>query len=185
MRARGIPLLLALLAAAPLAALERLETADQALRGAYPSAAKFDDSARTLSAGQLQWLKEARHRHALSGQVHWVRAMDAHGHWLGSALLDSELGKHQPIDYLVAMDPSGKVVAVELLVYRETYGGGVRSAHFRTQFVGKDRSAALQLGQDVDAVSGATISSRTFADGVAKALRLFQDFETAAAKAEP
>jgi len=171
--------------AAPLAGLERLQTSEQALRAAFPLAARFDDTQRALSAPQLQWLKEARHRRALAGQVHWVRALDAKGHWLGSALMDAELGKHQPIDYLVAMDPSGKVVDVELLVYREGYGGGVRSERFRTQFKGKDRGAALQLGQDLDSVSGATISSRTLADGVAKALRLFQDFEGPAAGAKP
>ena len=178
-------LLLSVLLASPLPALERLQTPDQALKNAYPLAARFDGSQRTLSPAQLQWLKESRHRHPLSDQVRWVRALDAHGRWLGSALVDAELGKHQPIDYQVAMDPAGKVIDVELLVYREAYGGGVRSEHFRAQFKGKESGAALQLGQDLDAVSGATISSRTFADGVAKALRLFQDFESPAPTAKP
>jgi len=174
---RRLALLLAL-CATPLAALERLHTVAQALQAAYPTATHFDDTQRALSDAQARWLEQARHRHALGPSVHWIRALNAQGQWLGNALLDAELGKHQPMDYLVAMDPAGKVLDVELLVYREAYGGGVRSEHFRGQFVGKDRAAALRLGQDLDAVSGATISSRTFADGVAKALRLFQDFES-------
>lgn len=170
-------------AVSQLGAMERLQTSDQALGLAYPKAVHFESADRPLSGAQLQWLKAARHRRPHSPSVKWVRAFDAQGHWLGSALLDAELGKHQPFDYLVAMDPAGKVLAVELLVYREAYGGGVRSEHFRSQFKGRDGHAELQLGKDVDAVSGATISSKTFADGVAKALRLFQDFEPV--KADP
>lgn len=170
-------LLLAALAAVHAPALERLETPEQALRAAYPAAVRFESAERALSDAQLQWLRTARHRRALRTGVTWIRALDAQGRWLGSAMQDAELGKHQPIDYLVALDASGKVLAVELLVYREAYGGGIRSERFRAQFKGRAAGAALVLGQDVDAVSGATISSRTLADGVAKALRLFQDFE--------
>jgi transcriptional regulator of nitric oxide reductase len=168
-----------LLLATPLPALERLLTPEQALALAYPSAARFQRAERPLTEAQRAWLKQARHRSPHADAFTWIRALDAHGHWLGSALLDAELGKHQPMDYLVALDPQGRVVDVELLTYREAYGGGVRSARFRAQFKGRGAAAALTLGQDVDAVSGATISSRTLADGVAKALHLFADLEKA------
>jgi len=61
------------------------------------------------------------------------------------------------------------------MVYRERYGDEVRDPRFRQQFVGKTAADPLRPGEEVIAVSGATISSRAMALGVRRCLVLFDE----------
>lgn len=91
----------------------------------------------------------------------------------GSALVvDRVLGKHENITYAVVLDPAGAVRAVEVLEYRETYGGEIRGERWRGQFRGKSAAAQVQLGKDIKNVSGATLSCRHVTDGVRRVLAL-------------
>jgi len=47
------------------------------------------------------------------------------------------IGKFEQIDYAVALGPDARVLAVEILAYRESHGGEVRLPAWRNQFVGK------------------------------------------------
>ena len=60
----------------------------------------------------------------------------------------------------------------EIVAYREARGDEVRDARFRAQFVGKSARDTVRAGDDIVAVSGATISSRAMATGVRRALVL-------------
>jgi hypothetical protein len=93
----------------------------------------------------------------------------------GYALLDEENGEHLPINFGVKLSPRGAVERQEILIYRERYGDEVRDPRFRSQFVGKTARDPLQPGEDVVAVSGATISSRAMALGVRRCLVLFDE----------
>jgi len=92
----------------------------------------------------------------------------------GYAVLDEELGQHLPISFAVQLDPGGAVVRTEVMVYREGYGQEIREQRFRNQFVGRDASAPLRLGDDVVAITGATISSRSAAEVVRRAVALIE-----------
>ena len=87
----------------------------------------------------------------------------------GYALLDRELGQHEPIDFATFFDARGRVTRVEVLAYREPYGAGIRSARFRRQFVGRTAKSSYRAGKDIDIVSGATISSKSMARAVHRA----------------
>ena len=93
----------------------------------------------------------------------------------GYALFDEELGEHQPISFAVKVSPAGAVLAQEIVAYREPRGDEVRDARFRAQFVGKRACDPLRPGDDIAAVSGATISSRAMAVGVKRALVLVDE----------
>jgi H+/Na+-translocating ferredoxin:NAD+ oxidoreductase subunit G len=93
----------------------------------------------------------------------------------GYALIDEEKGEHLPITFAVKLSPDGHVVRQEVVVYREARGDEVRDDRFRRQFVGKSARDALQVDQDIVAVSGATISSRAMAVGVKRAVVLFDE----------
>lgn len=84
------------------------------------------------------------------------------------------IGKEQPITFMVAVSPEGKVLGVEILAYRESQGSEVRSKRFIQQFIGKTLAAPLKLGRDIDSISGATLSSRSTAYAVKKALALVE-----------
>jgi len=85
---------------------------------------------------------------------------------LGRVIVDSVLGKFEQIDYAVAIDAAGKVLAVEILTYREGHGAEVRLPAWRDQFLGKTAADPIRLGADVANISGATLSCTHITDGV-------------------
>jgi electron transport complex protein RnfG len=88
---------------------------------------------------------------------------------LGYAVLDQQVGQHEPIDFGVLVDGAAKVQRVEVLVYREAYGDGVRGEAFRKQFIGLGPRSAMRPAKEIRVVSGATISTRSMAVGVKRA----------------
>lgn len=102
-------------------------------------------------------------------------ATSAGGHVDGYAFIDEEKGEHLPITFAVKLSPEGKVMRQEIVVYREARGDEVRDEKFRAQFVGKSARDAIETDQDIQVVSGATISSRAMAVGVKRAVVLFDE----------
>ena len=88
----------------------------------------------------------------------------------GWFIVDEVVGKHEFITYAVGLTKEGVVRQIEIMDYRETYGGEVRNEKWRAQFVGKTSAAALKLDGDIKNISGATLSSRHIADGVRRLL---------------
>lgn len=95
------------------------------------------------------------------------------------AVLDQQRGQHEPIDFGVLVGPDGAVSRVEVLVYREAYGDGVRAEAFRRQFVGRTGADAMRPGREIRIVSGATISTRSIATGVRRACLLVEAWRRA------
>ena len=85
---------------------------------------------------------------------------------IGLFVVDHVVGKHLFIDYAVALDPGGRVRRVDILQYRESYGGEVKDSSWLSQFVGKSSASPLAVGQDIRNISGATLSSHHVTEGV-------------------
>lgn len=100
----------------------------------------------------------------------------AGGKRAGWFIVDRVIGKHEYITYALALTPDGAVRGLEILDYRETYGGQVRNANWRRQFAGKRPGQSLRLGNDIKNISGATLSSRHVTDGVRRLLATWQMF---------
>jgi hypothetical protein len=92
---------------------------------------------------------------------------------VGLFVLDHVIGKHLYIDYAVALDPGGHVRRVDILQYRESYGGEVRERSWLDQFVGKSRASPLKVGSDIRNISGATLSSLHVTEGVKRILAAY------------
>lgn len=92
----------------------------------------------------------------------------------GWLIIDDVVGKHDDITYATALSPDGRVLGVEIMSYREIYGGEVRDANWRQNFVGKTLADPLKLDQDIPNISGATLSSRNVMRGVKRLLALQQ-----------
>jgi Na+-translocating ferredoxin:NAD+ oxidoreductase RnfG subunit len=92
------------------------------------------------------------------------------GKLLGFARVRNVKGKDQPITFLVAIDSQDALKDVDILVYREPYGGEVAYEPWRKQFRGKSASAPLVVGNDIKNISGATISSHSVTLGVRQTL---------------
>lgn len=96
------------------------------------------------------------------------------GKRIGWFLVDRVIGKHEYITYALALSPDGTVRGIEILDYRESYGGQVRNANWRRQFTGKRPGQSLRLERDIKNISGATLSSRHVTDGVRRLLVTYQ-----------
>ncbi len=93
-------------------------------------------------------------------------------HDMGWALVLDEIGLHEPITHLVKIDDDGTIADVRILVFRETRGDAIKRPRFLQQFRGKTGRDRLTVGRDIDAVTGATYSSKAITRGVRKALAL-------------
>src|ERR1700737_545440 len=135
--------------ASPAYAMQYLSI-DEAQKQAFPSATHFVE----VQAGRV-WKAEA------GGGV------------AGFFIVDSVVGKHLYIDYAVALTPSGAVHSVEILQYRESYGGEIRSPSWLAQFVGKTSGSALKINGDIRNIAGATLSSTHVTEGVKRVLATY------------
>jgi len=85
----------------------------------------------------------------------------------GVFFVDHVPGKNETITYAAAFDATGKVLGVEILDYRETYGGQIRNDKWRGQFAGKSvRAGQIEFDKDIKNISGATISCRNVTRGM-------------------
>lgn len=145
-------------------------SAAEARSALMPRAKTFVDRSTTLSPAQRKAIKTASGTAVRGAKVNVSEALDAAGHRLGWVYIDQVLGKHEYITYAVAIDSTGAVSGVEILDYRETYGGEIRNPRWRAQFTGKRAGAALKLDGDIKNISGATLSCRHVTDGVKRLL---------------
>ena len=93
---------------------------------------------------------------------------------LGYAVETAPAGFGGSIALMVGVDPSGTVLGVSVISHTETPGLGAVSAaktpageSFRDSFVGLSGTVTVS---DIDAISGATITSKAVAEGVSAAL---------------
>lgn len=149
----------------------RYLTVAQAQHQLFPAATSFVDRSLTFTPAQRKAIASA----SRAGSAKSQRVYDVHGSGgrLGWLFVDQVLGKHEMITYAVATDRAGTVLGIEILDYRETYGGEIRNPKWRQQFVGKRLGSALRLGGDIQNISGATLSSRHVTDGVRRLLATY------------
>lgn len=85
------------------------------------------------------------------------------------------------IHMMVGIDPSGVIKGVRILEHHETPGLGSKideirkgdsSPYFLRQFVGK-RGDSLAIRKNIDAITGATISSKAVTDAIQKTVSEF------------
>ena len=85
----------------------------------------------------------------------------------------SAAGYGGPLNVLVGTDPDGNVVGVQVIENRETpnFFRLLDRNHYLAQFMGTSYADALTLGDDIDGVSGATLSSEGVAQSIRQAVR--------------
>lgn len=88
------------------------------------------------------------------------------------AVVMNEIGKSEPITFMVGMSPEGKVTDVVIMEFRENRGWEVKERRFLNQFRGKTAKNAIRVDEDIINYTGATLSSKAVARGVKRALLL-------------
>ncbi len=85
---------------------------------------------------------------------------------MGYAYVAKAPSKTDKFDYLVLLDKDLVVKKTKILVYREDYGGEIGSKRWLKQFIGKTQDDDLRYGDNVVAISGATISVRSMTNAM-------------------
>ena len=105
----------------------------------------------------------------------------------GYALEVTPIGFDNTITMMVGVDNDGKVLGIAVVSHTETSGLGAVAAakgsageNFRNQFVGASGQVSVNKdGGDIDAITGATVTSRAICAGVNAALQCVAGLEGA------
>lgn len=139
-------------------------TVEQAQRAAFAQATQFVPVAVDIDTAALA---------APAGWKPLIWRVQGKDGALGWFFEDAVIGKSELITYSLALDASGKVIALEVLDYRESHGGEVRLAAWRKQFMDKTAGDPVALDRDIRNISGATLSCRHLTEGVHRLLQLY------------
>ena len=124
-----------------------------------------------LSADELANLGRALNRRIDLGRYPYLEVHTG-AVVVGYVFILDVVGESLPITFAVGVTADGLLQDVQVMVYREPRGGEIAEKRFRGQFAGKRLEDPIVLGKDVDAISGATISSRSATFAVRKGLAL-------------
>ena len=151
---------------------EQYLTTEQARKLAFPKADRFEEKVLRFTPEQVKAIEK---KGGVPVKVEGNKVIYAYegAQLLGVFFIDHVLGKHEIIDYSVAISPEGKVLGIEILEYRESYGYEIRNAKWRKQFVGAKAGDRLRLNKDIYNISGATMSCRHVTDGTKRVLATF------------
>lgn len=139
----------------------------------FPESDQFVAAHIRFTPAQIKAIEAASgQKQLLRGQEIW-HAMKG-GQLEGFFIVDYVIGKHLVIDYAVALSPNGSVKQIEILNYRESYGGEIRNPDWRKQFVGKTPSSHFALNDGITNISGATLSCRHMTEGVRRVLATYE-----------
>jgi Na+-translocating ferredoxin:NAD+ oxidoreductase subunit G len=148
---------------------ERYLTVVEAQRLCFPQAEQFEEQVVRFTSEQKKAIeKKSGVKVRNLGNRLWVARQGTN--WLGVLIVDHVLGKHEIIDYALAVAPEGRVLQIEVLEFRESHGYEIRSPKWRDQFRGKNADSKLRLHADIYNISGATLSCRAVTDGIKRLL---------------
>ena len=85
---------------------------------------------------------------------------------VGYAYMGKAPSKTDRFDFLVLLDKDLIVLKTKVLVYREDYGAEIGSKRWLRQFTGKKGGDELRYGDNIVAISGATISVRSMTNAM-------------------
>lgn len=161
---------------APRLLAETYLTEAEAEKIAIPTAASIEVETRQLTPPQRDSLQRSSRLRFPESQYRFFVGHNKDGSVAGYALIMNEIGKEEFITFIVGITPKGEIGEVAVMEYRETRGGEVREKRFLRQFRGKKSKDSIQVNNDIENYTGATLSSHAIAVGVKKALLLTDIF---------
>lgn len=140
-----------------------------AQRACFPTVTRFEEVTINLTKDDLAHLKKRSKTRLDISKTTFYKAYHS-ATFLGWYIQDNVIGKHDYITYAIGITPTGSVTGFEILHYRETHGGAVQAPGWRHQFLHKTSQAPLKLDQDIDGITGATLSAQNLTRGIKKLL---------------
>lgn len=164
-----------------------LLTEEQALKEVFWEGAEIEKETKELSGKAMDDIlerlggsliyeqegSESAHVDAQTGVDFYFGIKD--GERRGVAIIDTQPGKWGPVQYIVAMTLDAAVKQVRVMSYQEQRGQPIARTSFVNQYRGKNSKSPLEVGKDIIAISGATISSRATTFAVRKAIVMYEE----------
>ena len=148
-------------------------TIEQAQALAFPTATRFVEAHVVFQPSDVAAIeRRSGQKVHTRGQQVWRALVE--DRLVGFFIVDYVIGKHLVIDYGVALEPDGRIRQVEIMQYRESYGGEINSHRWLEQFVGKTSRDPLEVDRDIRNISGATLSSHHVTDGIKRILAFYE-----------
>ncbi len=141
----------------------------KALRRAFPDAEDIDKKTVLVLSEQREKIKSLMGVESADRTFSYYEARKADQN-LGYAVIVRGSGKSGKFRYMVVITSEGRIAKVEILEYKGTRGAGIKQKKFLAQFRGKTINDPLKLLTDIDAVTGATLSSRALTEGAREML---------------
>jgi hypothetical protein len=163
---------LAIYAVAPQCIAAKYMNVDQARSLIFPFADEYVAKPQ-LTPEQVQEIDKLSAVNGRGAQPQVWQAM-AKGKMIGWFFIDQVIGKHELITYALGLNNDGSIRQLQILEYLEVYGSQVRYPNWRDQFVGKTVKNPLRIENDIENITGATLSSRHLTDGIRRLLFLHQ-----------
>ena len=142
---------------------------------------KIDENTAKEKQEAVERIFEEAEVFPLEGYDHEILLVAKNSELIGYTVTVKPQGYGGEIEILVGINKDGAIEGVEIVTLSETPGVGSRvktDERFLPQFKGK--SGTLVAGENVDAISGASISSKAVISGINEALSVEVDLEGAA-----
>ncbi len=97
---------------------------------------------------------------------HKIFKIDRASELLGYAFVGTAPSKTDAFEYLIIFDPNFIQKKAKILVYREDYGGEISSSRWLSQFMDSSPEAQFVYGDNISAISGATISVKSMTNSI-------------------
>jgi Na+-translocating ferredoxin:NAD+ oxidoreductase RnfG subunit len=101
-------------------------------------------------------------------------AVKLNGSNLGWLMAEKIWGRYHEFEYAMIVDTNRKIIEVSVLNYPDTHGQAVTNRNWLSGFTGITPDHPPVYSQDIDAMSGATISGTNLTESVAKSLAMLQ-----------
>lgn len=150
-------------------------TPEEAIRWAFPNSKTVEKRELSLTVEQRAAIEKETSGKCFEGDK-VVYCGKSGGKVDGYAIITNEIGKFEPITFIVKASPDGKVGDVAVLVYRESRGGEVQRRRFLHQLRGKKVNDPIRINSDIVNVTGATMSVRSICRGVKKVLFILNHY---------
>lgn len=144
--------------------------------------AKVEEEARKAVLGDVAFEKSSARKAVLGGaELEIFEYFDAAGRKVALAAKGTGKGFGGKIEFMLGIDPEGRILGVKVVSHTETPGLGtkVMADDFLGQFRGLSAAEAALRREDpsgrVDAITGVTVSTRAISGGIRKLLDLMKD----------
>ncbi len=146
-------------------------TKKEAFALAFPGMDQIKKEKKWLTDTQREAIGEILGEEYKKRRLTYYFGLNEEGRPSSAMIIGNEIGRSYPITFMVVINPDGTVKDVEIMVYREPHGWEVRFESFLSQFFGRDAGSPFD---DINNITGATLSVRSMTRGIKKAVAEFQ-----------